>query len=351
MARGRVSSLRQALQQRGLTAEAQQLVEASWRGQTPAKYDAAWNQWLKYCREAKVTEPHNPSVAELTNYVANLAQRNLKGRTVATYLNSIASQLALLGCFAASDPVVRRAIRGACQMRPSKAKYAEFWDPKVLCDYIESLGENETMSIVELMDKVNALMHIGFAARSSCLVHIDLNLSAFVDGGLRIAFGGARKQTAPGNLPDQVFLPRANRLLCPVAAVHELLHATEAWRQRDTSKPDRPYQPQYNGLFLAQHKPHQNLIADSIARRFHLLMGAAGIDTDKYGAHSARGATATKLIQQGATVDEAMRVGGWSSVKVFRDFYNRAVQPLNTIATVSGERVPRPERTGGVVFA
>jgi len=289
----------------------------------------------------------------LTNYVGWLAKRGLQGKTIANYINSIASLLSLLGCDAATDQLCRRALRGVCQMRPSKPKYAEFWDPKVVCDYLEKLGDNAQLSVEDIQDKTNALLHFAFAARSADLALIDVNKSAFVDGGIRIAFAAARKQNRPGDRAGDFLVPpvTGNRLLCPVAAVRALLEATAEWRQRDLTTADLAYLPDWNGLFLGLNKPHRKLSKDSIARRFVGLMQRAGIDTDVYGAHSARGATATKLILQGATVDEAMRIGGWSSVQVFREFYNRAVQPLNAVATVAGQRVPRPQRLGAVVLA
>ena len=332
---GRVPRLRKAFQRDKLSETAQQLIFDSWRGATPGAYNTGWNRWERYARKHRFN-PTNPSSARLANYVAKRYKKGLRGKSVAACLHPIATTLRLFNNHNVDDPRVRRVVRGALLNRPSKPRYREFWNPEKLLDHIRTMGENGTMPLPDLHDKCNALLRLALLARSSDLAAINLNGLEHTPDGLRFTFGPL-KQTGPGqDLPVQV-VPRYNEdlAICPVEACKALVERTTRWRKLDDAKPGRPYMDDWNGLFLALTGDHKKLSSERIASRFLALMAKAGIDTKRWKAHSARGATATWLLNKGATVDEVMRLGRWTSLLVFRDFYNRAIKDVNAIATLA----------------
>ena len=73
---------------------------------------------------------------------------------------------------------------------------------------------------------------------------------------------------------------------------------------------------------LARIGNRQSIQAETIANDCKKAMAAAGVPS-KFKAHSIKMASASKLLDLGFTVDEVMILGGWSSVRVFMDFYNR----------------------------
>lgn len=52
-------------------------------------------------------------------------------------------------------------------------------------------------------------------------------------------------------------------------------------------------------------------------------MDLAGIDISIFGAHSTRGAMATKVFQSGGSLSDLMRTANWSSESTFKNFYFR----------------------------
>lgn len=54
-------------------------------------------------------------------------------------------------------------------------------------------------------------------------------------------------------------------------------------------------------------------------------MQEAGIDTKQFGAHSARGAMASKAFSLGARLEDLLRAADWSSDSTFKRFYFKPV--------------------------
>ena len=56
------------------------------------------------------------------------------------------------------------------------------------------------------------------------------------------------------------------------------------------------------------------------------MLGAAGIDTNVFKAHSTRGACTSKANKFGLSVDQIMKKASWKSATTFQRFYNKPIQ-------------------------
>ena len=82
----------------------------------------------------------------------------------------------------------------------------------------------------------------------------------------------------------------------------------------------------------SEGKIHRRITsADTIAKDTLMVMADAGINTDTFQAHSLRGSTATKHLDDGAEERDVMAKGGWVSNSVFRTFYLRTRQQQITL--------------------
>ena len=61
----------------------------------------------------------------------------------------------------------------------------------------------------------------------------------------------------------------------------------------------------------------------TIAKYLLKTMTLAGIDTQCFKAHSARGVGPSVMFRKGSSPEKIMDQGNWSSVKTFKRFYNR----------------------------
>jgi hypothetical protein len=310
---------------------------AGWRDGTNKGNNARWARWEKWCLQHDIN-PADPLAEHLANYAADVYKTGVIGATVAANVGAVATTLRLFDNFAADDPVIRRLLRGARLTKPSKPRYKSFWDPELVRRHLLTLGQNDCMGLACLRDKCSALMRLALLGRSADLAAIDVTKLVRTPTGYDVSFG-CLKNTPVGESPDPVFLPcfPDDPLACPVAALDAYLRRTTNLRRRSA---DGGILQEWRGVFLALTGARKSLSVDSIARTFLTLMTAAGVDTAVWRAHSARGAAATALLKATVTPDEVMKAGRWRSELVFREFYNRAVRPVNVVSTLFRARPP-----------
>ena len=99
-------------------------------------------------------------------------------------------------------------------------------------------------------------------------------------------------------------------------AVRSYVKHTKHWRGTDQGKTQ---------LYLATIEPHKPVATCSVARWLKLMIGAAGIDTEIYKAHSTRSASTSKANTQGLLVDQIVGQANWSRAQTFHKFYNKKV--------------------------
>ena len=56
------------------------------------------------------------------------------------------------------------------------------------------------------------------------------------------------------------------------------------------------------------------------------MMAEAGIDTQKFKAHSTRGAAVSKARAQGLSVEQILERADWARASTFRRFYHRGLE-------------------------
>jgi hypothetical protein len=68
-----------------------------------------------------------------------------------------------------------------------------------------------------------------------------------------------------------------------------------------------------SSLILDLRSPHPPIGAFTIGRWINLLLSEAGVDTTTYSAHSTRGASASKAVSAGLSIDSILKTGSWAA--------------------------------------
>ena len=55
------------------------------------------------------------------------------------------------------------------------------------------------------------------------------------------------------------------------------------------------------------------------------MLKSAGIDTEKYSAHSSRAASTSACKAKGLTLEDLMKAAGWSNSGTFAKFYEKTI--------------------------
>ena len=85
-------------------------------------------------------------------------------------------------------------------------------------------------------------------------------------------------------------------------------------------------------LLITSIKPYHRASRDTVARWVRDGLKAAGIDTEYYKAHSARGAAVSKAIKS-VSLNVVLDAAGWSSAQTFARHYQKPIEECSRFAS------------------
>ena len=95
------------------------------------------------------------------------------------------------------------------------------------------------------------------------------------------------------------------------------MERTKKWRNREDS--DR------NQLFLSYVEPHKPVVSCTVAGWLVSILHLSGIDTEKFKAHSYRGASTSKAKAKGLSCKEIMEMARWKKASTFKRHYLKEI--------------------------
>ena len=234
-------------------------------------------------------------------------------------------------------PLVSRLLRGVYNIHPPQPRYSTTWDFDVVIKYLQSLGENDTLLLKTLTQKLALLMALVGANRVSELQALDLRYWTYRPEGVCFQLLTLSKKRKAGAPPKQFTFgafPNDSRL-CVMSCLRQYEAVTLEHRESD------PRNPQL--LFLSYIKPHKPVTSQCIANWLKEILGKAGIDTSVFKAHSVRGASSTAASVKGVLIEDILRTADWSTNSTFRRFYYCPVQTNNYAQTLLQPRADRSQ--------
>jgi len=175
--RGRVAS-------EGISEHAADLVVGSWRDGTKVAYNSAWSKWGSWCNPQQI-DPFQATVANVVNFLSNLHREGYEYSTIHSHRSAISSFHPVIDEIQIGQhSLVFKLLNVIVNDRPTKPRYTSTWDVKQVLDYIESLDNNDKMSIMQLAQKTAMLMALLSACRGSELQAVDIALMTEVGNQL-----------------------------------------------------------------------------------------------------------------------------------------------------------------------
>ena len=83
--------------------------------------------------------------------------------------------------------------------------------------------------------------------------------------------------------------------------------------------------------FCLDIKPHRAVTSSTIGRWIKIVLGQAGIDTERFSGHSTRCASTSKALLSVST-DVILATAGWTGDSTFRKFYDKPVAVTNQMS-------------------
>ena len=112
----------------------------------------------------------------MANFLAYLYKEGYQYSSVNAYRSAISSVHEKADGYTVSKhPLICRLIKGVFQARPPLPRYSHTWDVQKVLNYLNSLGDNRTLSLKHLSWKVTMLLALSHLSRSADLSELDLS--------------------------------------------------------------------------------------------------------------------------------------------------------------------------------
>lgn len=288
---------------------------ASWRDSTKAQYSIYIKKWYHFCRENNI----NCYYAEVTDVLKFLSKlyhvEHAAYSTINQARSALSSFLTLTNtsCTVGTHPLVCRFLKGVFHLRTPLPRYKKIWDIGPVFRVLRNMSPANSLSLKKLTLKLCMIIALTSAQRIQSLKHMNLDHLKVTSSSVTFYFEKLLKQSRPGNVGFSVTVEAypPDRRLCVVKYIKEYLGRTSTLRGNEKQ------------LFISYKKPHKCVSSQTIARWLKDVLKTAGIDTDKYRAHSTRAASTSAANRGDVPVASILEQAGWASERTFRRFYNK----------------------------
>ena len=155
---GRVAYLRDRYQSHQLSEEAVELMLNSWRTKTKKSHDSLFRKWHCWC-DQQGFDPISGPVTNVVNFLAFLHKEGYQYNSVNAHHSAISSVHEKVdGHDVGKHPLVMRMLKGIYHDQPPLPCYTCTWNVQTVFNYLDSLGDNDTLSLKQLTWKVAMLL-------------------------------------------------------------------------------------------------------------------------------------------------------------------------------------------------
>jgi hypothetical protein len=319
---GRLHSFWQAGQGAGagVSEDARQLIEASWRGSTEEQYGSCWRRWTRHCGAAGVPE-HSPTLAQVLDFLATLYSEGKQYRTVNTYRSVLSSTLLPMDGFKIGcHPLVCRLMKGIFNKRPPVKSLVATWSVTKVLQLLRTWSPAKKLDLKCLTLKTVMLLALASARRVSSLVLLSLNNGYCEISESKVKFqpAGLEKQSRVGHIapPLEIDSYRSEDI-DPVTYVKEYILRTKSLRKAAN-------------LFVTIQKPHAAAKKSTIASWISKVISMSG---QAGSGGSVRSVASSQAVSRGVTLEKVLEAGDWARESTFRRFYFKPA-PLSFVEGV-----------------
>lgn len=289
------------------------LTLASLSENTLKQYNVSLRLWWEFCNN-KHLDYFTSSITSILQFLTG--EFNNKGSSYGT-MNSHRSALSLLWPEIGSDARIKRLLKGVFRLRPNVPKYNSTWDPQVVLSLVSTWFPNTELPLEKLTKKLVILLALCTAHRVQTLSLIKIENISISNTQINIAIPDLIKTSAPGRAQPTLTLPyfKEDPSICPALVLKDYILVTQNKRTGDQGT-----------LLLTHRAPHRAATCQTVSRWIRQVLGAAGIDSTVFGAHSTRHASTSAACASGVSIELIRKAAGWTSTsQTFAKFYSRPI--------------------------
>ena len=286
---------------------AKNLIDKATRGSTKTKYKCIVKKWQTYCSELRI------STTATTNSFANFMAREFDQKHSYSYIRGFTAPLVEY----TKDVdwvIIQKLKKGMHNLRPPQPKYCAIWDVNMVLTWLSAM---RTDTLMFLSQKLSTLLMVLSGNRVNMLSNMKLTQMVASTEEVTFTFDVPLKHSREGTTGDIMrFRAYPDKSLCPVKAIDDYITVRGPLCGDPhlfiTTKPR-------NGAHNAAHH-------DTLARWIKEVLGAAGVDTSRYAAHSCRAASTSAAALAGVSLTTIIKSASWSNVTTFRTYYKKEIE-------------------------
>ena len=305
--------VRESLSRYNLSSSARDILMASWRPGTTKQYQTYLDRWRNYCHNHNV-DVFNPDLKDSIEFLVSLYKEGLGYSAINTARSALSTILEYKdGCKFGEHPLVCRYMKGIFELKPALPRYSEIWDVTVVLDYLKKLPDRKSISLKDLTLKLTMLLCLTTGQRNQTIHKISVNCIQELPDRYRITIDEKLKQTKPGRhlKPLELRVFEEDNKICVYEHLKEYLERTRQHRRENLQ------------LLLSYIKPFRPVGKATISRWVKQVLQSAGIDINKYTAHSSRAASTSHCKAKGLNLCEILAAAGWSNAQTFARYYEK----------------------------
>ena len=256
------------------------------------------------------------------DFLLDLHTKGLSYSAINTARSALSSVIKIEGVTFGNHELVTRFMRGVFNINPSLPKHAKIWDTNVLLHYLEKLYPRKRLCLKQLTLKTVTLLALLTGQRAQTIHLMAIENITFQGDEVQITIASLIKTSKPTwHLEPIKFTKYDNKRLCIVTYLKHYLERTESLRKQEQQ------------LFISYRKPYNKVSKSTISRWVRTVMCKAGIDTNKFKAHSTRAATASK-VSKFLPLTSILKAGGWRNSLTYAKHYRLPIENEDTVANV-----------------
>lgn len=223
---------------------------------------------------------YEPENANIMDFLFSLIKKGASYSAVNTARCALSAVLPWKeGRSVGSNEFICLLVRAAGNFNPPKPRYSEFWDVSLVLNMFRRWGRNSSLSTYRLTIKITVLLLLLTAQRGQTIWRLTYSGLTVYEDHMSFKLSHMLKHNRPGDPLDTLMVPTypKDALLCPVRSVRAYVKRTLKYRK-------------YDQLLLITRPPYTPASRDTISRWTKQVIHYAGVDTDRFGSHSTRGA-------------------------------------------------------------
>lgn len=269
---------------------------------------------MQFCSKKQIN-PFKANINNVLSFLTDLFKSGLGYSSINTARCALSSYFSLDNSVnISSNVLVKRFMKGVYTLRPALPRYNVTWDVNVVLKYLKGLSPLESLSLLQISQKLLMLLLLLSGQRGQTFHLMDIKNIFITEDNVKIVIGDLLKNSKPGKQLGELNFPAfTDKDLCIVNMLIFYLEKTKTLRGNITQ------------LFITTQKPYKAVTRDTICRWTRTVLIKSGIDVNIFKPHSTRAASTTAANVRNVPMSTILKTAGWKKDCMFRKFYKKPI--------------------------